>query len=292
MTVHLTHPERVLYADAAITKADLAAYLEQVAPVMLPHLARRVVSLVRCPEGAAKACFFQKHASAGMPDALHTTPVTEKDGEAEDYLFIDSADGLVAAAQIGTLEFHIWGSHVETIEQPDRMVFDLDPDPSVAFGAVKQAAIDIRDALQALGLESFPLLTGGKGIHVVVPIEPEAEWPRIKAFADTLARRFAEDEPDRFVATMSRAQRTGKIFIDHFRNERGSTAIAPLSPRARPGAPLAWPVDWDALPDFKAANTVTIGNVGEHDPGASWQRYFGLRQRLSDAVFEALGVEA
>ncbi|MCX5515325.1 DNA ligase D [Kaistia algarum] len=290
MNVRLTHPERVLYPDENITKADLAAYLQAVGPKMLPHVERRILSLVRCPDGAEKACFFQKHASRGMPEAFHEIPVSEKDGGKEDYLYVDTVDGLVSAAQIGGLELHIWGSHIDTIEQPDRIVFDFDPDESVAFEEVRQAAVTMREALDALGLKSFPLLTGGKGIHVVVPILPEMEWPAVKGFARALAEHFATNEPNRYVATMSKARRKGKIFIDHFRNERGSTAIAPFSPRARAGAPVAWPVAWDALPGFKAANAVTIANHEQQDTDG-WKGYFDVRQKLTATMLKALGVK-
>jgi len=291
VNVRLTHPERVLYPDAGITKADLAAYLQTIGPLMLPHVSRRILSLVRCPDGSDKACFFQKHASQGMPEAFHETPVAEKDGGKEDYLFVDSIDGIVSAAQIGALELHIWGSHIDTIEQPDRIVLDLDPDESVGFAEVKKAAVTMRDALDALGLESFAMLTGGKGIHVVVPIEPGEEWPRVKGFARALAEHFAEGEPDRYVATMSKARRKGRIFIDHFRNERGSTAIAPFSPRARPGAPVAWPVDWDALPGIEAANLVTIANYADHAAGKSWAGYAKLKQKLTATMLKAMQVD-
>lgn len=289
MDIRLTHPERVLYADEKITKADLAAYLEAVSGQMLPHVERRILSLVRCPDGAEKACFFQKHASRGMPAAFHEIPVTEKSGDSEDYLYVDSAEGLVSAAQIGALELHIWGSHIDAIETPDRIVFDLDPDPSVGFDTVKGAALTIRDALEAVGLASFPLLTGGKGIHVVVPIEAGPEWPTVKGFARAMAGHFASSEPERYVATMSKERRKEKIFIDHFRNERGSTAIAPFSPRARAGAPVAWPVDWDDLPAIAAANIVTIENHAKHPAG--WKGYFKVRQKLGKAALKALGVE-
>lgn len=290
MSVELTHPERVLFHDENISKADLAAYLEAIGPAMLPFVEKRILSLVRCPDGSQKNCFFQKHASAGMPEAFHEFPVTEKDGGKESYLYIDAIDGLVSAAQISALELHIWGSHIDTIETPDRIVFDFDPDESVKFDTVKEAAIAMREALAALDLESFPLLTGGKGIHVVVPVEPERPWPEIKGFARALAEHFAQSEPDRFVATMSKARRKGRIFIDHFRNERGSTAIAPFSPRARPGAPLAWPVDWSDLPQIQAANLVTLRNHAEHEPGKTWSRYGKTHQRISAAVMKALKV--
>lgn len=169
--ITLSHPEKVLYADQGVTKLDLANYLHAVSARMLPYVSRRLVSLVRCPEGAAKQCFFQKHGTAGLAPSLKQLAVREKDGSEDDYLYLTDESGLVRAAQMGVLEFHIWGSMIDDIEKPNRLVFDLDPDPSVSFETVKQAAFRLRDVLDALGLRTFPLLTGGKGIHVVAPIK-------------------------------------------------------------------------------------------------------------------------
>ena len=285
----LTSPEKLFWPEADITKADLAAYYETVGRRMLPFVRRRLLSLVRCPDGR-EHCFFQRHASQNMPDAFRTLPVDEKEGDREDYLYIDDAEGLAAAAQIGALELHIWGSEVDDIEKPTRLVLDFDPDPSVGFPAVKAAAAEMREALDAVGLTSFPLLTGGKGIHVVAPIAAEHPWPVVKAAARALAESFAERAPDRFVAVMSKEKRKGKIFIDHFRNERSASAIAPYSPRAREGAPLAWPVAWETLDRFDAANAVRLTNFNDHLGEEPWPEWPKRRQRLTKKALAMLGM--
>ena len=289
--VRLSHPDKVLFSEQGLTKRDLATYLERVAPVMLPQVADRLVSLVRCPEGRSKQCFFQRHAGAGLTDMFRRLEVEQKRGTREDYLYLSEVKELVSAAQIGVLEIHIWGSRIDDIERPDRLVFDLDPGDGVAFAAVKQAAADMRDTLDALGLASVPLLTGGKGIHVVAPIARRHPWPVIKAACRAIAERLAEAAPDRFVATMAKSKRHGRIFIDYLRNERGSTAIAPFSPRARPGAPVSWPLSWRDLAGAGAANLVTVGDIlsGARKP-APWARY-PSRQHLKADALRALGVE-
>jgi bifunctional non-homologous end joining protein LigD len=281
--VKITHPDRVLFAKPEITKRDLAEYLLAVSERMLPYCGGRPLSLVRCPEGPAKQCFFQKHTKKGMPAALKSVPVEEGDGEIADYLMVDSAAGLVAVAQIGGIEIHLWGSRAKTLEKPDRLVFDFDPDPSVDFAQVREAARDLRKLLQTAGLETFPMVTGGKGIHVVAPLATSQDWETVKAFSRGVAMKLAESEPDRFVATMSKAKRKGRIFIDWLRNERGSTAIAPYSPRAKAEASVAVPVSWTELSRIEAANTFTIPLVLQRikrktDP---WSGYFETRQKIS-----------
>ncbi len=281
--VKLTSPDKVLFPDAGITKADLADYLMRVADRMLPHVSDRPLSLVRCPEGADKECFFQKHTAKGMPRALKSISIKESDGKAAKYLMVDDVAGLVSTAQIGGLELHIWGAHANAIEHPDRMVFDLDPDTSLGFADVREAARDVRKLLEAAGLESFALVTGGKGIHVVVPLAARQDWDTVKAFAKGVATKLAETEPQRFTATMSKAKRKGRIFIDWLRNERGATAIAPYSPRARGSASVAVPVTWSELSRIEAADAFTIPDVQRRvaqqksDP---WSGYFKLRQRI------------
>jgi bifunctional non-homologous end joining protein LigD len=287
--VRLTHANKVLYPQQRLTKRDLAQYLEAAAGRMLPHLADRPLSLLRCPEGRARQCFFQRHAGAGMPDAIHRVDIPDKDGKPQEYLTIPDASGLITAAQLGVLEFHIWGVHIDEVERPDRIVFDLDPDPSVAFPAVRQAALDLRAALDAIGLASFALLTGGKGVHVVAPIARRHGWPTAKRFAQALAERFAAQVPERYVATMRKARRKGRIFIDYFRNDRTASAIAPYSPRAREGAPVAWPVTWEELAKTPAANTVSLvtamRRLAEPDP---WAGYHKTQQHLTAAALKAL----
>ncbi|MBI2254848.1 MAG: DNA ligase D [Proteobacteria bacterium] len=279
--ITLSHPDKILFPKQGVSKFDLATYLEAVSSRMLPYLKGRLLSLVRCPEGRAKQCFFQRHAGAGLSEHFHRLKVKEKDGGWDEYLYLENAAGLVAAAQMSTLEFHVWGSTIKDIEKPERIVFDLDPDEDLDFAAVRGAAKRVRELLGALGLKSYPLMTGGKGVHVVAPIRPQHDWPVVKAFAGELAARMAADAPADFVATMSKAKRRGRIFIDHFRNERGATAIAPYSPRAREGAPVAWPVSWAALGRLDSAAAVTFANyrafLKKPDPWEGYDRHQGLK---------------
>ncbi|GGA52276.1 DNA ligase D [Sphingomonas psychrolutea] len=262
--IKVSSRDRVIFPESNITKGELADYYAAVSGIMLPWAGNRPISLVRCPQGRAKACFFQKHdAGSFQGDHVHKVPIREKDGSSEDYLYVDDADGLVACVQMGTIEFHGWGSSVETLEQPDRMVFDLDPDEELGFDVVKKAAVDLKEHLAELGLVSFALLSGGKGVHVVVPLTPKAEWPAVKDFADRFARALGEVEPDRFVATMSKAKRKGRIFIDWLRNQRGSTAVLPYVARARPGAPVAAPVSWSELREIETAGRWSVRDAAE-----------------------------
>ncbi|ALC13660.1 DNA ligase D [Sphingopyxis sp. 113P3] len=259
----ITNRERVIFPEAKATKGDLADYYAAVAPVMLPHMARRPVSLVRCPQGRAKKCFFQKHDAGSFGGHVHHVPIREKDGGHEDYLYVEDAEGILACVQMGTIEFHGWDSHVDALETPDRMVFDLDPDEGLGFAEVKKAAVDLRRQLADIGLVSFAMLSGGKGIHVVVPLEPGHSWEKHKDFSKRFAEALSLAEPDRYVATMSKAKRKGKIFIDYLRNQRGSTAIMPYSARAREGAPVAAPIGWDALAGIESPARWTIGDAEE-----------------------------
>jgi bifunctional non-homologous end joining protein LigD len=259
--VRISSRDRVIFPDSGQTKGDLADYYEAVAPLMLPFAARRPVSLVRCPQGRAKKCFFQKHDSGSFGDAVHHVPIREKDGGTEDYLYIEDARGLLQCVQMGTIEFHGWGSRSTDVELPDRMIFDLDPDEGLDFGDVKKAADDIRARLSDIGLVSFAMLSGGKGVHVVVPLHPGHSWEQHKDFARRFAEALSLAEPERFVATMSKAKRKGKIFIDWLRNQRGSTAVLPYSARARPGAPVAIPIAWNELGRMKDAHPYSIDDA-------------------------------
>ena len=252
--VKVSSRDRLIFPDSDVTKGDLADYYALVAPAMLPWAANRPISLVRCPQGRAKRCFFQKHDAGTFGEYVHQVPIREKDGSTEDYIYVEDADGLVMCVQMGTIEFHGWGSSVATLEQPDRMVFDLDPDEELGFDVVKKAAEDIKNQLAEIGLVSFAMLSGGKGVHVVVPLKPQAEWPAVKDFAERFARALAEAEPERYVANMSKAKRKGRIFLDYLRNQRGSTAVLPYVARARSGAPVAAPVTWTELRDIDNAH--------------------------------------
>lgn len=288
--VRITHPERVLFEGQDITKLDLARYYAVVAEKMLPFASDHLLSLMRCPQGGRGQCFYQKHASEGFPAEIRETPVKESSGDTENYMYVREAKGLVAAVQMGTLEFHIWGSPVDKIETPDRLVFDLDPDPSVDFSTVKEAALSLRDALADIGLQSVPMVTGGKGVHVIVPLTPRAPWEDAKRFAKAFAQGFADRDPDNFIATMSKAKRKGRIFIDWLRNERGATAIAPYSTRARAGGPVATPISWSELSDLDAANSFHIPDILERiESGAEpWAELGGTRQSLTRKILDAL----
>jgi len=259
--VRVSSVGRVVYPEAALTKGEVAEHYDRVGERMLDHAADRPLSLLRCPDGISGDCFFQKHAGKGFPEAIKTMPIEEKDGDVEDYMYVTTTEGLIAAAQMGTLEFHIWGAARDRIERPDRLVFDLDPDESLEFARVKAAARQVRDGLDACGLQSAAMMTGGKGIHVVVPLRRISGWDRVKDFARTFAQTLAERDPDAFTATMSKSKRKGRIFIDWLRNERGATAIAPYSLRARPGAAVAVPVSWEELDDLTRPDGFHAGDM-------------------------------
>ena len=247
MRTAITHPERIVYADAGITKGEVADYYRAVAPWMLGELVRRPLSLVRCPAGSdAGSCFFQKHHSDSFGEAVKSICLQQKDGKRE-YLYVEDADGLLALVQFNGLEFHPWGARVDQPERPDRLVFDLDPDGAVAWKQVVAAAREVRARLREQGLESFVRQTGGKGLHVVAPIRRGPDWQQAKEFCQAIAEAMVAAHPERYVATMSKAKREGRIFIDWLRNSRGATSVTSWSLRARPGAPVAMPLRWDEL---------------------------------------------
>jgi bifunctional non-homologous end joining protein LigD len=290
--VQLSSPDKVLWAEQGVTKADLAAHYERVAQRVLPHLSRRLLSLVRCPDGAAGQCFFQKHDSRGFPEELKRMEIAESDGDRANYIYAENLPAIIAGVQMGTLEFHIWGSRIDRLEQPDRLVFDLDPDEGLGFADVKDAAVDLRDRLAGIGLKTVPMVTGGKGVHVIAPLSRRAGWPQVKAFARGFAQSVAADDPARYVAQASKAKRKGRIFIDWLRNERGATAICPYSTRARKGAPVATPVSWDELVALEAANAFHIpdmeARLQQPDP---WADADGWKQSITKAMLAAVGEE-
>jgi len=252
--VTISSPDKVMFPEVQVTKRELVDYYETVAEAILPHVAGRPLSLVRCPQGRGKECFFQKHDSGIFPAGVRQIRIDETKGKTQPYVYIDDVQGLIACLQMGTLEFHVWGSRIDHLELPDRLVIDLDPDPSLTFADVRKAAHEVKARLAEQGLESWPLLTGGKGLHVVAPLAPVHDWVAVKAFAKSFAEALAGAHPDRFTARMSKAGRTGKIFVDWLRNQRGATAIAPYSTRARPNAPIAVPVSWRELAKVEGAS--------------------------------------
>jgi bifunctional non-homologous end joining protein LigD len=256
--IKISNPERVVFPEGEITKGELADYYRAVAPLMLVWSANRPISLVRCPQGRAKKCFFQKHDAGTFGSHVLHVPIEEKRGEIEDYLYFADQAGLMTCVQMGTIEFHGWGSRVDDVEKADRLVFDLDPDEGLGFDEVKRAARDLKRYLADMGLQTFPLLTGGKGLHVVVPLTPQAEWPEVKDFAQRFCVALATAEPDRFTANLAKARRKGRIFLDYLRNQRGATAIMPYSARARENAPVSAPIVWDELDDMPGGNRFTV----------------------------------
>ncbi|KRA98287.1 hypothetical protein ASD83_14775 [Devosia sp. Root685] len=283
--VKLSNPNKIMYPGTDISKAHLVAYYAAVADKMLPHLKDRPISLVRDTDNDLSKTFFQKHALPGMPKTLHAGELTKMKGTEARILWIEDLAGLVGGVQMNTLEFHVWGSNRHEPELPERMVFDIDPDEGLGFKDVKQAAIDIRDILGAIGLQSWPLLSGGKGIHVVVPIVPEADWNEVKGFCQDFAELLAKTDPRRFVANMSKARRKGRMFVDYLRNGQGSTAVCPWSTRARAGGTVAVPVTWDELEGIDRANAFDVFAAAERAPGPdAWAGYFEIDQVLTDRI--------
>lgn len=255
----LTSPEKVIYPEDGLTKGELADYYAAVADLLMVDLAKRPMTLIRCPSGRAKKCFFQKHDSGSMGEHVLRIPVKEGAGTTEeDYLFVEEPLGMLECVQMNTIEFHGWGSRIDPLENPDRLVFDLDPDEGLGFDKVKAAAVRLRELLADLGLETFPLLSGGKGIHVVAPLDQCSDWVAVKSFAERFSRAIAEAEPEAFTANIRKNQRKGRIFLDWLRNQRGATAVMPYSARAREGAPVAAPVSWDELDGVEKASLYTI----------------------------------
>jgi len=278
-TVRLTHPERILWPEEGITKQGLADFYTEIADWILPHIVERPLSLLRCPSGTAAKCFFAKHPWQGLDDSVTRVDV----GEKEPMLVIEDLAGLINMVQASIVEIHPWGSRIAHLEEPDRLIFDLDPGEGVSWSAVIAAAKEVRDRLVDLGLTSFLKTSGGKGLHVVVPIEPRASWEEAKAFTASIASQMAADHPDKYIATLSKRARSGRIFIDYLRNGRGATAVAAYSTRGRPQASVSTPIEWDEISEGLKADHFTLGNLGhrlkflKRDP---WEGYFKIRQRL------------
>jgi bifunctional non-homologous end joining protein LigD len=284
--IKISNPERIIYPEDGLTKLDLANYYAAVEPLIMIDAARRPMTLIRCPQGRAKKCFFQKHDNGAFGEDVKQIPIKEKDGHFEDYLYFDDIKGLLVCVQMGTVEFHGWGSKVDKVEYPDRLVFDLDPDVGLDFDKVKAAAVRLRALLQDLGLKSFPLLSGGKGIHVVVPLDASKDWATVKSFAERFSRAIAEAEPETFTANIRKVQRQGRIFLDWLRNQRGATAVMPYSARAREGAPVSAPVAWEELDQYESGHHFSIRDADELLDRASSKLLAGwgkAKQALPDA---------
>jgi bifunctional non-homologous end joining protein LigD len=288
--VRITHAERVLYPDDGITKLAIAQYDAEIADWILPHVARRPLSLLRCPEGIQGEHFFQKHMNVRPGDGIVPVEIASKsDRDHEPYLMIEDAKGLLALAQMGVLEIHPWGSTIDAIEKPDRIFFDLDPDEGLGWDRVVAAALEVRALLASLALQSFPKTTGGKGLHVVVPIAPTLDWDAAKEFSRRVAAKLAGQSPALYTATMSKRSRQGRIFIDYLRNGRGSTAVAAYSTRARAHATVSTPLSWAEVERGIRSDHFTIKNLPQRlrslrtDP---WAEFATVKQRVTAAMLK------
>lgn len=285
--VKLTNPDRVLYPEQGISKRQLAEYYCLVADHMLPHLADRPVTLVRCPQGQEQACFYQRHLDGGAPAGVEQVMLPAAGGKPAPHPVVNSVTGLVGLAQLGVLEIHAWGAQAATPDRPDRLVFDLDPGEGANWEDVVHGARWLHRRLAALGLQIFLRTTGGTGLHVVAPILPEYSWETVKNFARGLAEDIASEYPNRYVATASKAERVGKVYVDYLRNAHGASSIVNFSPRARPRAPIAMPMVWSDLNNLDRSDGYTIAGSSDYlgfstqDP---WEGFFTLRQSLSSAL--------
>lgn len=279
--VGISHPDRVLYPGTGITKRHVAEYYEAVADWMIPHVEGRPLTLVRCPEGL-DGCFYMKHSQVWAPDALQRVKIQEKT-KIGDYLIANDTAGLISLVQMGVLEVHTWNARYVRVEQPDRLVFDLDPGAKITWTQVLEAARLVRRVLDRMGLESFPKTTGGRGLHVMVPLTPKADWRACLDFAREVAELIEERDPDRYTTAFAKAGRARKILIDYLRNNRGNTSIAAYSTRARKGAPVSMPVRWEELKESLDPAAFTIESVPRRlaklrkDP---WAEYWTTRQHL------------
>ncbi|HUN85104.1 MAG TPA: DNA ligase D [Terracidiphilus sp.] len=290
----ITHPNKVVDQKSGATKQQLAEYYLSVAEHILPHIADRPLSVVRCPNGVGKPCFFQKHLGPGSPHGVNSIVIANrKTGKNEDFLTVNSVEGLLGLVQLGVLEIHPWGSKNGSIDRADRIIFDLDPDEAVPWTTLASAAQELRALLKQFKLTSFLKSTGGKGLHVVVPIQPEYEWPIIKQFSHAVVLRMEKGRPGLYITKMSKASRVNKIYLDYLRNDQESTAIAPFSTRARPGVPVAVTLDWkelesSALPRFYLADFARWKQRLSRDP---WKAMARSNQRLTEEALVAFSVK-
>jgi len=280
----VSSPGKIIFPDLRITKQQVADYYRTVAPLLLPELRNRPLSLVRCPDGIKGQCFFQKHHASTLGSNVRSVPIREKNGGSEEYLYVDDVAGVLDLVQMNVLELHPWGARIEDVEHPDRLVFDLDPGPGVDWNAIKAAVRDVRDRLEEVGLEGFLRLSGGKGLHVVVPIAPEQDWTAAKAFCEAFARAMSTQAPDRYVAMATKSKREGVIFIDWLRNGRGATSVASWSLRARKDAGVAMPLAWSELGrtrsghDYPLEKALRRAAAQRKDPWPTWDK--ATRQSL------------
>jgi len=281
--VTITHPDRVLWPDQGITKLELARYYAAIASKLLAHAGNRPISLVRCPQGQQRQCFFQRHPGEGMASHVRAIKVAGR-GDGKPFIFIDDAEGLVSLVQMGAIELHAWNSTVSDVKKPDRLIFDLDPATDIEWDAVKSAARHVRAGLEKLGLVSFLKTTGGKGLHILVPFSRGPSWAEAKNFARTFCEGLANAEPERFIINSRKNVRAGHIFLDYLRNDETASAVAAYSVRARPGAPVSLPVDWKELAGLNAGDVFKIKDALKRrkDPWADIAKAGKQRLPLAD----------
>ncbi len=289
--VRVTHPERVLYEEQGITKRDLAEYYVAVRERVVPQLRGRPLTMVRCPQGPEGTCFYQRRAMEGFPDAVRRVEIPDDDGPMT-YLVADTLAAVVSLVQMGVLELHTWGARRDRLDRPDRMVLDLDPDPSVPWSRVVDAAFELRERVAELGLTAFVKTTGGKGLHLVVPLVRRHGWDDVRELSRALAEEAEARAPERYLARASREERTGRIFVDYLRNAWSATAVAAYSTRARPGAPVSTPLTWEELRagiDPAELNVRTVPERVRRQTADPWAGYDAARVALSAKMREAVG---
>lgn len=289
--IKITHPERIIYAKEKISKGDLFEYYKKISPHILPYLENRLISLMRCPQGIGHECFFQRHENISS-EFIHELKI--KDKNHPPYIYIKDLEGLLTLIQFGVIEIHVWSSKIDKVTQPDNIVFDLDPAPNVPWKMVVEAAADVKLRMDKIGLESFLKTTGGKGLHIFVPIKRKYDFDVIKAFTKSFAQKMEDDEPEKYITNMNKEKRKGKIFIDYLRNDFSSTSIANYSARAREGATVATPLAWEEL-DYKLEpKKFTVKTVFNHlkkqktDP---WREVLKVKQSLSKSLLKDFGIK-
>ena len=289
--IRFTHPDKVLWPEQGVTKRDLVGYYNKMAERILPHLVHRPITLLRCPSGRQAQCFIQRHGADGVPPAVKRVQIKEARGMVE-YLMVEDRRALLHLVQLGVLEIHPWGARADRPDRPDRIVLDLDPADGVPWAMVVEAAYGLRDRFKALGLESFAMVTGGRGIHVAVPMVRRLDWDATAAFAKAVAGQVADADPKRFTISPLKNARIGRIFIDYMRNARGASTVAPYSPRARAGATVATPVDWDELGNLAGPGVFTVNTVPQRmrSLGDPWAPVLTLQQSISAAAKKAVGI--
>jgi bifunctional non-homologous end joining protein LigD len=287
----MTHPDKVIDRESGLTKQQLVTYYAEAASHILPHIADRPLSIVRCPSGTAAKCFFQKHVKPGLPKGIRSVEIVDrKSGKPEPYITLSDAAVIPELGQLNVLELHPWGAPSSDFEHPDRIIFDLDPDTSIEWKTLAATASEVRARLQKLGLESFLKSTGGKGLHIVAPMQCEHDWPTVKEFAHRFVLAMEAENPSLYITKMTKAARAGRIYLDYLRNERGATAVAPYSPRSRGGVPVSVPMAWSEL-KAEAPPRCLVAKFDEwrkrlaHDP---WAELPKTKQRLTQKAIAAV----